>query len=226
MATFALQNRELFEGTGWYFKAREIYIKNLLKEVQGRVLDVGCGAGMVGRILERQEVWGVDEDPVAVSKACHYMVATRSSAEKLVFSNNHFDAVTAFDVLEHLQDDDKSLEEIRRVLKPGGKLIMTVPLHPSFWSDHDVECGHYRRYDEKLMENKLKETGFIILKQTRYMALGKILSQYIKHRKVSYNPLVDFILLNWVQLEEYVRRFFPGLPGLTGVFIAKKEKRG
>ncbi len=58
----------------------------------------------------------------------------------------HYDLVAALDVIEHLDDDRAAIESIARRLKPGGKLLMTVPAHQWMWSAHDVANHHQRRY--------------------------------------------------------------------------------
>jgi ubiquinone/menaquinone biosynthesis C-methylase UbiE len=60
-----------------------------------------------------------------------------------------YDMVAALDVIEHIADDKAALEGIARVLKPGGKLVMTVPAHQWMWSAHDVVNHHHRRYSRR-----------------------------------------------------------------------------
>ena len=65
--------------------------------------------------------------------------------------------VTCLDVIEHTPDDRRSLTELRRVTRPGGTLIVTVPAHPRLWSNHDVVNRHYRRY--RLRDLRLAAVG-------------------------------------------------------------------
>jgi SAM-dependent methyltransferase len=58
----------------------------------------------------------------------------------------HYDLVAAFDVVEHISNDEAAIGSIARLLKPGGKLVLTVPAHQWMWSAHDVVNHHYRRY--------------------------------------------------------------------------------
>lgn len=64
-----------------------------------------------------------------------------------------FDLIGLFDVLEHLPDDVKALKEIRKALKPGGKLILTVPASMKLWSYVDEVAGHYIRYSSKTLKS-------------------------------------------------------------------------
>lgn len=223
MEACVLPDRRLYDGQGWYFKARESYFCQLLEGLQGRVLDVGCGSGMVGRILQKHEVWGIDTDPQALVKAGKHMLVKQCSADDLLFPPEYFDAVTCFDVLEHLKDEEAALHEFRRVLKPQGKLFITVPLEQKLWSEHDKACGHFRRYELPELIKKLNENGFTVLKTRKFMALPRILAPYIKNRSnlLKNIPLVDLLLLYWFKIEELARNIIP-LPGLTGVIVARK----
>lgn len=76
---------------------------------------------------------------------------------KLPFSSGHFDLVCAFDVIEHVNDDRQAFAELSRVLKDGGLLIFSVPLHEQFWTAFDDLSGHVRRYDPEALRALLAE---------------------------------------------------------------------
>jgi SAM-dependent methyltransferase len=65
---------------------------------------------------------------------------------RLPFATDHFDIVTAMDIIEHIDRDKDAVSEIARVLKPGGRLLATVPAYMSLWSEHDEALHHFRRY--------------------------------------------------------------------------------
>ena len=65
----------------------------------------------------------------------------------LPYEDGKFDLVCAFDILEHVEDDLGALAELSRVLKQGGTLILSVPLHAGYWTGFDALVGHVRRYD-------------------------------------------------------------------------------
>ena len=69
-----------------------------------------------------------------------------------------YDMVAALDVVEHIPDDKAALEGISRVLKPGGKLLMTVPAHQWMWSAHDVVNHHQRRYSKRDFKRLVNES--------------------------------------------------------------------
>jgi 2-polyprenyl-3-methyl-5-hydroxy-6-metoxy-1,4-benzoquinol methylase len=70
-----------------------------------------------------------------------------ASAEALPYDADQFDVVTAFDVIEHIEDDHQAVRELFRVTRPGGIVFVTVPAFTKLWSKHDVINHHFRRYD-------------------------------------------------------------------------------
>ena len=78
--------------------------------------------------------------------------------------------VGMFDVLEHLPDDVRALECLRRTMTPGGRLVLTVPAHMSLWSDVDQYAGHYRRYGAEDLRRTLTASGFRIEYLSQFMA--------------------------------------------------------
>jgi len=80
----------------------------------------------------------------------------------LPFPAERFDLVVACDVLEHVSDDARACGELCRVLKPGGRLIMSVPLHSERWTEFDALVGHARRYDVPALRVLLAEHGLMV----------------------------------------------------------------
>ena len=111
------------------------YLLSDLRGVRGRVLDVGCGAGAVAKAVKRYrpdlEVFGCDVSKTALaaagqsSEGVDFRMAT---AERLPFTDGEFDFVWIFDVLEHVEDPEQVLEEVVRVLRPGGGFHIVLPL--------------------------------------------------------------------------------------------------
>jgi SAM-dependent methyltransferase len=85
--------------------------------------------------------------------------AVQGSGDSLPFRAKSFDAVLAFEVLEHIEDDQQVLDEIARVLRPGGMVAISVPLHAALWSQLDDACAHVRRYDPAELWEKLRKAG-------------------------------------------------------------------
>lgn len=103
----------------------------------------------------------IDLSPVAVEKlnarGAHAQV---SCGTHLNYPNKHFDLVCAFDVIEHIEDDQTVFTEIHRVLKDNALLFFSVPLHPDAWSNFDSVVGHCRRYDPHVLKAQLEDCGF------------------------------------------------------------------
>ena len=75
------------------------------------------------------------------------------------FGDGSFDFVFATDIIEHIEDDDRALAELRRVLKPGGHCLITVPAFPSLWGHQDIVSHHKRRYRSASLMAKVAATG-------------------------------------------------------------------
>ena len=76
------------------------------------------------------------------------------------------------DVLEHIDKQNLALKEAKRVLKTNGLLVLSVPLYPLFWSHHDVQVGHVRRYKPRELKKHLEQEGFRVLYRTCWNILG------------------------------------------------------
>lgn len=167
--------REFFSGDSWYFRARKRVLSDFVKKhlpVGSRALDVGCGDGWLAEASPGYEWHGVEPEPVLREKALTKgMLAVPGEAEKLPFPDGHFDAVCLFDVLEHLPDESAALKETRRVLKSGGLLFVSVPLHPELWSEHDERCEHCRRYRKGEVKGLLEKSGFRLLEKRYFISL-------------------------------------------------------
>src|SRR5262249_43810635 len=139
-----------------------------------RVLEVGCGTGTVLQMLERVcatgQVAGMDlfEEGLEFARrrvSCPLICGDLRSPP---FATT-FDIVGMFDVLEHLEDDRGPLDHLFRLIRPGGRLILTVPAHMSLWSYFDESSCHYRRYDRTALQSKLAATGFEVEFITEFM---------------------------------------------------------
>jgi SAM-dependent methyltransferase len=158
------------EGRHWWFLGRRKLFLRLLERqfpVDRRpieILDFGCGTGAFLEHLERfGTVRAVDADPSAVA-FCH----TRGRAEvqlvppgdRLPFPDDSFDLVTTLDVIEHIDDDVGALAELRRVLRPGGRLLVAVPAFMFLWGKQDEVSHHRRRYTARTLRRALADAGF------------------------------------------------------------------
>lgn len=142
------------EKTHWLMRGRRAIVLNTLAQASvasgASVLDFGCGSGLTVSVLAEAgyAAEGVDFSQEAIAFGTQKGIGGLAvvSSEKLPYSDASFDAITCMDVLEHLQDEQPVLAEMRRVLKPGGVLIVMVPAYMWLWGQQDEVAHHYRRY--------------------------------------------------------------------------------
>jgi SAM-dependent methyltransferase len=164
----------------WWEVGRRSLVKNLLHRYGGnglngrngqrpRILEIGCGAGgMLGDLEHFGSPVGMDiaEGAPQYWRERGLKTVSLGDATALPYDKEQFDIVIAIDVLEHIDDDAKAIEEMRRVCRPGGKLIATVPAFHFLWSRRDVQCHHMRRYTLDEFRSGLQRGGFRIIKST------------------------------------------------------------
>jgi SAM-dependent methyltransferase len=93
-------------------------------------------------------------------------LAQTGEITSLPFANGRFDLVAAFDVVEHVEDDRRVFAELTRVLRPDGRLIFSVPLHPAHWTEFDDYAGHARRYEPAGLQAMMTDHGLIVEKSS------------------------------------------------------------
>jgi SAM-dependent methyltransferase len=159
------QMRELEERHWWFAGRREVLLALVRGELQpgARLLDVGCGTGyFLEAAAHSYDVAGLDPSATAVAFCSRRGLAgVRTGGVDLLASlQGPFDAVTFFDVIEHLPDDTAALRLARSVLPPGGRVFVSVPAYRWLWSHHDDVHGHQRRYTAEDLRNRLRNAGF------------------------------------------------------------------
>lgn len=154
----------------WHVSKRKIcldFIEKYSNAKAPQILDIGCGTGKNIEALSRLgTVWGIDNSKVAVDYCVNKRKLRKiylADAQITNFHNGKFDIVTMLDVLEHL-DDKITIKEIRRILKPKGLLVLTVPASQRLWSQWDVALHHKRRYSKKSLFDILTLQGFKVIK--------------------------------------------------------------
>ena len=98
----------------------------------------------------------------------HHAQAAHALIGALPFAASSFDLICAFDILEHVVDDDAALAELDRVAAPGAMLLLSVPLHQAAWTAFDYFVGHYRRYEPEPLAQRLRAHGFTIERSAVY----------------------------------------------------------
>lgn len=142
----------------WWYRARRRVLQAMIERVvtpppEARILEVGCGTGHNLPMLARfGKVDAIEVDAEARAFAEKRTGRAISSAPLPTLhgiARGHYDLVAALDVVEHIDDDRAAIAALAACLKPGGKLLLTVPAHQWMWSAHDVLNHHKRRYSKR-----------------------------------------------------------------------------
>ncbi|MDX6728163.1 MAG: hypothetical protein QOK49_2968 [Baekduia sp.] len=158
----------------WWYRGRRRVLRAVLDGLPltdgARILDAGCGSGRtLDELADYGRVCGIDlsEESFAATAARGHEVVL-APVEELPFLAETFDLITCLDVLEHTADDLRSLRELRRVLRPGGALVLTVPAYPRLWSVHDEVNLHYRRYTRRSLRAAATRSGWAVQASTHF----------------------------------------------------------
>lgn len=154
------------EDTHWWFRGRREIFTRLLAPFTGsnrRILDIGFGTGAMLVFLARYgHVIGMDMAADAIRFA-----RTRCDVPMLLGSITHVpletasvDMVTAFDIIEHVDDEAAAFAELGRVCRPGGHLLLTAPAFQFLWGNQDVVSHHRRRYTLAALDARIRAAGF------------------------------------------------------------------
>lgn len=177
-------------------------------------VDVGCGPGYQLESWQQisNNVIGLDQhsEDIDAQMFPPGIRLINGDVEALPFEPKMVDLVIGLDVIEHV-DDIKALHEARRVLKPGGYCLLSVPAHQALWSIRDVEAGHKRRYSKKRLMSTLNDAGFEIL-NVRYFQFFLLplvfLSRFAGRRDArlrdheDFPPLVLNTIFKWINIFE------------------------
>jgi SAM-dependent methyltransferase len=208
-----------------------------------RFLEIGCGTGLVLRSL-------VNETQMELLGSEIYLRGLQSArshdsgvefiqldATAIPF-NSEFDIIGAFDVIEHIDDDVAVLNGIRGALKPGGRLVITVPQHPFLWSRLDELVHHRRRYTRRELRKTVTGAGLKVEYVTSYfftlfplMLLSRLLERkqpdesadQALNRRVRFHPSVNKLFDAATRIDDLLTRLRCSLPwGGTLLMIAQR----
>ncbi len=167
------------ESSSWWYVTRRRLLREAVAQAvigkrEARVLDLGCTAQLEFNDPPCIRTLNVhDSLPVLAFRQmenCPALVCTRP--EELGLTSNSFDVVVAGDFLQSVPDDRIVLRELRRVLKDGGHLCLTVPAYPSLWGEEDEARGHRRRYTATELRRKINNAGFEVSRVSYIVASG------------------------------------------------------
>jgi SAM-dependent methyltransferase len=157
--------------SGWFvnpfcFARRGLWLglAEFFPRLQGRVLDVGCGQRPYEALVPAREYVGVDIDSEVTRRLARADVFY--DGKVLPFADGSFDAVLCSQVLEHVFTPAEFLTEIRRVLRPGGGLLLATPF---VWDEHE-QPHDFGRYSSFGLRALLERNGFVVEAQRKTCA--------------------------------------------------------
>jgi 2-polyprenyl-3-methyl-5-hydroxy-6-metoxy-1,4-benzoquinol methylase len=223
---------------------KNIIERHLLPTGKTKFLEIGCGTGDFIQQIARNKKLEITGSEIYL-KGLLYAKKNQPSVNFVQFDvtqgtiGEQFDIITAFDVIEHIENDNTALSHINQMLNKDGFLIVSVPQHMFLWSKLDEIVKHKRRYSRKEMLTKLKENGFTVSYCTSFlfvlfplMIISRILDKggdYSSSDEKSLEKRVKFPrILNtffdfFMRIDEGLIRLGVSLPfGGTLVVIARK----
>ncbi len=232
----------------WWFVARGEILMDHLRAVMKarstiRILNIGAATGRSSELLETiGKVISIEYD-----QACYEFTKEKLNIElinasilDLPFEEDAFDLVCAFDVIEHVEDDELAVSEMKRVCKKGGIICVTVPAFMFLWSAHDEVNHHYRRYTKKQLKQLFEQDSQMVFHSyfnfwlffpiAFFRLLTSKFSKQSEHREdagsdffVMNNGLVDKILYQIFRSERFFIRNRIALP--VGVSLISTWKK-
>ena len=184
------------EASNFWFRSRNKLIVWALHKycLQSKsFLEIGCGTGFVLSEISKRfpsmDLSGsefMEEGLVYARSRIPTAIFSQMDARHMPYKSK-FEAIGAFDVLEHILEDVAVLDQISNALKPGGVALITIPQHRRLWSVVDEYACHVRRYEVDEIHKKIRESGFSIVRSTSFVSLllpAMFLSRYFKKNKV------------------------------------------
>ena len=168
------------EAQNFWFRARNRLIVWALKRYfpdMRRYLEIGCGTGYVLAGVSQAYPAATLVGSEVFSVGLPYAAARAKTAELLQMDARQipyveeFDVIGAFDVLEHIEEDEVVLAAMLRALRHGGGVAITVPQHPWLWSSADESACHVRRYKVGELREKVLRAGFRLEFETSFVSL-------------------------------------------------------
>lgn len=187
-----------------YYQANRGVMTKFLPDAHARVLEVGCGTGgFYDHLKQPCEVWGVEPNPEAAKSAAlkmHRVLVGRYDMLADQLPDQYFDMIVCNDVIEHMDDHDAFLEEIKKKMRSGGCIVGSIPnvrhitalfklLITKDWKYSEsgiLDRTHLRFFTEKSLRRTLREHGYSIEK---FNGVGSIITNGISRKTDKFSPL-------------------------------------
>lgn len=233
------------EADNFWFRARNKGILWAVHQYSPQLksfLEIGCGTGFVISAISEQfpeaRLLGseyLEEGLVFAQQRLPNAEFTQMDARNIPYKSK-LDAIGAFDVLEHIEEDEVVLQQMYKAIKPGGIMYITVPQHRWLWSVVDEYACHVRRYAANELHQKVCRTGFVIIRSTSFVSIllpAMYLSRLLKRNKMDVsidamaelriNPLLNKVFEWLLNFELALIRMGISLPmGGSRLLVARK----
>jgi len=234
------------EEDNFWFRSRNLLILWALKEYCPdfhSFLEIGCGTGYVlsgiSKIFQQSTLVGSEIFTSGLSLAAARLPLVdfmQMDARNIPFKEE-FDVIGVFDVLEHIEEDERVLAQVYSALKPQGFTLIAVPQHAWLWSSMDEYAYHVRRYSASDLHQKIKKVGFRIVRSTSFVTtlLPAMMTSRFFQRKVSdekfdatselkISPWLNLLFFQMLCTElTYIRKGFNFPIGGSRLVIARKS---
>lgn len=234
------------EAKNFWFRSRNKLILWALNQYSPKLksfLEIGCGTGFVITAISKRfpgvRLFGseyFEEGLVYARLRLPSAEFTQMDARHIPYESE-LDAIGAFDVLEHIEEDEVVLKQIYNALKPSGFVFVTVPQHRWLWSSVDEYACHVRRYNVEELHQKIREAGFEIIRSTSFVSIllpAMYLSRLFQRNKMDVsmgamaelriNPILNKIFEWILYFELALIRVGVSLPiGGTRLLVARKS---
>ena len=168
----------------WWYAARRQILRSQVSRLNlpagADILEIGSGTGAnLDLLAEFGDVVALEMKAEAIALAekrlggagRHVTMRQGRCPEDLSSLTQQFDLICLFDVLEHIEQDTVSLARLALLLKPGGKLMLTVPAYQWMWGPHDVHVHHKRRYSKQVLLGRCANAGLSISRISHFNTL-------------------------------------------------------
>ena len=230
------------ERNAMYDFRRRALMRTILPSIIGEdVIDVGCGMGFMSEALAKRghKTTAVDVEQIYVSYTHQRMLTYKSSVGSILYKDTQlpfhdacFDSLISLDVIEHVEDHNRLVREFARVLRPYGRVILSVPALPMLYGKRDINHGHFRRYNKHSLVTTLQQANLQIEQIAYWNCLGVLpylISERLLQREIpdsirkgrqSFARAVTARLLEkWLSIEGEIN----SLPcGLSLLVVARK----